>query len=83
MKLNWNLFLLLQTGSFDPHMLVLLAYALALADYFPEEVVREIFNVEFLAKLDAQLESMSVYSFQGSLLFVMNTIIQGIISSEM
>ncbi len=45
-------------------MLVLLAYALALADYFPEEVVREIFNVEFLAKLDAQLESMSVYSFE-------------------
>ncbi len=64
-------------------MLVLLAYALALADYFPEEVVREIFNVEFLAKLDAQLESMSVYSFQGSLLFVTYTIIQGIISSEM
>uniref|UniRef100_A0A672MXS7 RAP domain-containing protein n=1 Tax=Sinocyclocheilus grahami TaxID=75366 RepID=A0A672MXS7_SINGR len=44
-------------SSFDPHLLVLLAYALALADYFPEEVVREIFNVDFLAKLDAQLET--------------------------
>ncbi|XP_016414139.1 FAST kinase domain-containing protein 1-like [Sinocyclocheilus rhinocerous] len=44
-------------SSFDPHLLVLLAYALALADYFPEEVVREIFNVDFLAKLDAHLET--------------------------
>ncbi|XP_073701230.1 FAST kinase domain-containing protein 1, mitochondrial [Garra rufa] len=43
-------------SSFDPHLLVLLAYALALAGYFPEEVVREIFNVDFLAKLDAHLE---------------------------
>ncbi len=60
LKLNCNLFLLIQTGSFDPHLLVLLAYALALADYFPEEVVREIFNVDFLAKLDAHLESMSL-----------------------
>uniref|UniRef100_A0A672JUZ1 FAST kinase domain-containing protein 1-like n=1 Tax=Sinocyclocheilus grahami TaxID=75366 RepID=A0A672JUZ1_SINGR len=42
-------------SSFDPHLLVLLAYALALADYFPEEVVREIFNVDFLAKLDIQI----------------------------
>ncbi|XP_048050572.1 FAST kinase domain-containing protein 1, mitochondrial [Megalobrama amblycephala] len=45
-------------SSFDPHMLVLLAYALALADYFPEEVVREIFNVDFLAKLDSHLETL-------------------------
>lgn len=44
-------------SSLDPHLLVLLAYALALADYFPEEVVREIFNVDFLAKLDAHLET--------------------------
>ncbi|XP_016142826.1 FAST kinase domain-containing protein 1-like [Sinocyclocheilus grahami] len=49
-------------SSFDPHLLVLLAYALALADYFPEEVVREIFNVDFLAKLDAHLESNSSIS---------------------
>lgn len=44
-------------SSLDPHLLVLFAYALALADYFPEEVVREIFNVDFLAKLDAHLET--------------------------
>ncbi|RXN23233.1 FAST kinase domain-containing mitochondrial [Labeo rohita] len=49
-------------SSFDPHLLVLLAYALALADYFPEEVVREIFNVDFLAKLDAHLETNSSIS---------------------
>ncbi|KAK7169507.1 hypothetical protein R3I93_005467 [Phoxinus phoxinus] len=45
-------------SSFEPHLLVLLAYALAMADYFPEEVVREIFNVDFLAKLDAHLETL-------------------------
>ncbi|KTF80839.1 hypothetical protein cypCar_00037289 [Cyprinus carpio] len=47
-------------SSLDPHLLVLFAYALALADYFPEEVVREIFNVDFLAKLDAHLESINL-----------------------
>ncbi|XP_041933167.1 FAST kinase domain-containing protein 1, mitochondrial [Alosa sapidissima] len=45
-------------SSFDPHLLVLLAYALALADYFPEEVIKEIFTVDFLAKLDSQLETL-------------------------
>ncbi|XP_063069648.1 FAST kinase domain-containing protein 1, mitochondrial [Engraulis encrasicolus] len=45
-------------GSFDPHLLVLLAYALALADYFPEEVIKEIFSVDFLARLDSQLETL-------------------------
>ncbi|XP_030642860.1 FAST kinase domain-containing protein 1, mitochondrial [Chanos chanos] len=45
-------------SSFDPHLLVLLAYALAVADCFPEEVIREIFSVDFLAKLDAQLETL-------------------------
>ncbi|KAI7808304.1 FAST kinase domain-containing protein 1, mitochondrial [Triplophysa rosa] len=45
-------------SSFDPHLLVLLAYALAMADYFPEDVIREIFTVDFLAKLDAQLETL-------------------------
>ncbi|XP_039613511.1 FAST kinase domain-containing protein 1, mitochondrial [Polypterus senegalus] len=43
-------------GSFDPHLLVLLAYALAVADIFPEDLIRAIFNVDFLAKLDAQLD---------------------------
>nr|XP_006636665.1 PREDICTED: FAST kinase domain-containing protein 1 [Lepisosteus oculatus]XP_015214322.1 PREDICTED: FAST kinase domain-containing protein 1 [Lepisosteus oculatus] len=45
-------------SSFDPHLLVLLAYSLAVADCFPEDVIREIFNVDFLAKLDAQLETL-------------------------
>lgn len=46
-------------GSFDPHLLVLLTYSLAVADCFPEELVREIFSIDFLGKLDAQLESTS------------------------
>uniref|UniRef100_G3NNC6 FAST kinase domains 1 n=1 Tax=Gasterosteus aculeatus aculeatus TaxID=481459 RepID=G3NNC6_GASAC len=46
-------------SSFDPHRLVLLAYALSVADCFPEEMAREIFSIDFLRKLDAQLESMS------------------------
>lgn len=49
---------LIPLGSFDPHLLVLLAYALAVADCFPEEIIREIFNVDFLGKLDSQLEGM-------------------------
>lgn len=43
---------------FDPHLLVLLTYALAVADCFPGELVRGIFNVDFLGKLDAQLETL-------------------------
>ncbi|KAM3862089.1 FAST kinase domain-containing protein 1, mitochondrial [Diretmus argenteus] len=46
-------------SSFDPHLLVLLGYTLALADCFPEELVRGIFNIDFLGKLDAQLETLS------------------------
>ncbi|KAL0963819.1 hypothetical protein UPYG_G00314050 [Umbra pygmaea] len=45
-------------NSFDPHLLVLFGYALAVADCFPEELVREVFNVDFLAKLDSQLETL-------------------------
>ncbi|XP_069472265.1 FAST kinase domain-containing protein 1, mitochondrial isoform X2 [Ambystoma mexicanum] len=45
-------------SSFDPHLLVLLGYSLAVAEYFPEALTKEIFNIEFLAKLDAQLETM-------------------------
>nr|XP_057937848.1 FAST kinase domain-containing protein 1, mitochondrial [Doryrhamphus excisus] len=45
-------------GSFDPHLLVLLAYSLAVADYFPEELIREIFNIDFLGKLDTELEML-------------------------
>lgn len=44
---------------FDPHLLVFLGYHLAMADYFPEKVIKEIFNIEFLGKLDSQLEILS------------------------
>ncbi|KAL8183434.1 UNVERIFIED_CONTAM: hypothetical protein K2H54_041135 [Gekko kuhli] len=42
-------------GWFEPHLLVLLAFVLALTEYFPENLVTAIFNVDFLTKLDAQL----------------------------
>ncbi|KAM6934250.1 FAST kinase domain-containing protein 1, mitochondrial [Xenentodon cancila] len=45
-------------SSFDPHLLVLFAYSLAVADRFPEELIREIFSIDFLGKLDSQLETL-------------------------
>lgn len=45
-------------GSLDPHQLIFFTYALALADILPEEFIRKIFNIEFLGKLDAQLETL-------------------------
>ncbi|XP_029461549.1 FAST kinase domain-containing protein 1, mitochondrial-like isoform X2 [Rhinatrema bivittatum] len=45
--------------SFEPHLLVLLGYALAVGEYFPEDLIKAIFNVDFLAKLDTQLETLS------------------------
>ncbi|KAK2839772.1 hypothetical protein Q5P01_013512 [Channa striata] len=45
-------------SSFDPHLLVFLAYSLAVADCFPEALVREIFSIDFLGKLDSQLETL-------------------------
>ncbi|XP_037343763.2 FAST kinase domain-containing protein 1, mitochondrial [Pungitius pungitius] len=45
-------------SSFDPHRLVLLAYALSVADCFPEEMAKEIFSIDFLRKLDGQLETL-------------------------
>ncbi|XP_028289493.1 FAST kinase domain-containing protein 1, mitochondrial [Parambassis ranga] len=43
-------------SSIDPHLVVLLAYRLAVADRFPEDLIREIFRIDFLGKLDSQLE---------------------------
>ncbi|XP_061736055.1 FAST kinase domain-containing protein 1, mitochondrial [Nerophis ophidion] len=43
-------------SSLDCHRLVLLASVLAVAGYFPEELVRHIFNIDFLGKLEAELE---------------------------
>ncbi|XP_043381235.1 FAST kinase domain-containing protein 1, mitochondrial isoform X3 [Chelonia mydas] len=45
-------------GCFEPHLLVLLGYSLAVAEYFPPALINAIFNVDFLAKLDAQLETL-------------------------
>ncbi|XP_030064618.1 FAST kinase domain-containing protein 1, mitochondrial isoform X3 [Microcaecilia unicolor] len=45
-------------NSFEPHLLVLLGYALAIGEYFPEDLIKTIFSVDFLAKLDAQLETL-------------------------
>ncbi|XP_024141618.1 FAST kinase domain-containing protein 1, mitochondrial [Oryzias melastigma] len=44
--------------SFDPHLLVLLGYTLAVAELFPEELIKEIFSIDFLGKLDCQLETL-------------------------
>ncbi|OCT63566.1 hypothetical protein XELAEV_18044663mg [Xenopus laevis] len=46
-------------NSLDPHLVVLLAYSLALAEYFPEELIKAVFNIDFLGRLDAQLETFS------------------------
>lgn len=43
-------------GSFDPHQLVFLGHSLAVADCFPEELIKEIFSIDFLGKLDSQLQ---------------------------
>uniref|UniRef100_A0A8C5I8A9 RAP domain-containing protein n=1 Tax=Gouania willdenowi TaxID=441366 RepID=A0A8C5I8A9_GOUWI len=44
--------------SFDPHLLVFLAYFLAVTARFPEELIRKIFSIDFLRKLDSQLETL-------------------------
>ncbi|XP_075009258.1 FAST kinase domain-containing protein 1, mitochondrial isoform X5 [Calonectris borealis] len=43
-------------SSFETHHLVLLGHVLAVAGYFPPVLIKRIFNVSFLSKLDAQLE---------------------------
>ncbi|NXV19655.1 FAKD1 protein, partial [Cepphus grylle] len=41
---------------FETHDLVLLGHVLAVAGYFPPVLIKRIFNVSFLSKLDAELE---------------------------
>ncbi|KAM6398088.1 FAST kinase domain-containing protein 1, mitochondrial isoform 2-T2 [Pluvialis apricaria] len=43
-------------SCFETHHLVLLGHVLAVAGYFPPVLIKGIFNVSFLSKLDAQLE---------------------------
>ncbi|XP_068935882.1 FAST kinase domain-containing protein 1, mitochondrial isoform X3 [Petaurus breviceps papuanus] len=45
-----------QLSLFEPHLLVFLGFTLALAGYFPEDLIKAVFNIEFLAKLDLQLQ---------------------------
>ncbi|XP_036850922.1 FAST kinase domain-containing protein 1, mitochondrial isoform X1 [Manis javanica] len=40
----------------DPLMLVFLGFSLATLEYFPEDLLKTIFNIKFLAKMDSQLE---------------------------
>ncbi|KAM6461494.1 FAST kinase domain-containing protein 1, mitochondrial isoform 1-T2 [Liasis olivaceus] len=40
----------------QPSLLVSFGFALASAGYFPENVIKAIFNIEFLTKLDAELQ---------------------------
>ncbi|XP_007452683.1 PREDICTED: FAST kinase domain-containing protein 1 [Lipotes vexillifer] len=40
----------------DPLKLVFLGYSLATREYFSEDLLKAIFNIRFLAKLDSQLE---------------------------
>ncbi|XP_072731532.1 FAST kinase domain-containing protein 1, mitochondrial isoform X1 [Ciconia boyciana] len=43
-------------SCFESHHLVLLGHVLSVAGYFPPDLIKRIFNVSFLSKLDAQLE---------------------------
>ncbi|NWY52846.1 FAKD1 protein, partial [Chionis minor] len=43
-------------SCFETHQLVLLGHVLAVAGYFPPVLIKSVFNVSFLSKLDAQLE---------------------------
>ncbi|CAH6788540.1 FAST kinase domain-containing protein 1, mitochondrial [Phodopus roborovskii] len=43
-------------GTLDPVTLVFLGFSLATLEYFPEELLKKMFNIEFLARLDSQLE---------------------------
>ncbi|NXE46509.1 FAKD1 protein, partial [Casuarius casuarius] len=51
-------------SCFETHHLVLLGHVLAVAGYFPPVLIKMIFNVSFLSKLDAQLEVLSDTSKQ-------------------
>uniref|UniRef100_A0A670XS72 FAST kinase domains 1 n=1 Tax=Pseudonaja textilis TaxID=8673 RepID=A0A670XS72_PSETE len=46
-------------NHYEPSLLVLLGFALASSGYFPQKVLKAIFNIEFLSKLDAELQSKS------------------------
>ncbi|CAO2597171.1 FAST kinase domain-containing protein 1, mitochondrial [Lemmus lemmus] len=43
-------------GKLDPVTLVFVAFSLATLEYFPEDLLKKMFTIEFLARLDSQLE---------------------------
>lgn len=43
-------------GTLDPGTLVFLGFSMATLEYFPEDLLKKMFNIEFLARLDSQLE---------------------------
>ncbi|XP_032736287.1 FAST kinase domain-containing protein 1, mitochondrial isoform X1 [Lontra canadensis] len=43
-------------NGLNPLMLVFLGYSLATLGYFPEDLLKAIFNIKFLARMDSQLE---------------------------
>ncbi|XP_051022580.1 FAST kinase domain-containing protein 1, mitochondrial isoform X2 [Acomys russatus] len=43
-------------GTLDPVTLVFLGFSLAILQYFPEDLLKKMFNIHFLARLDSQLE---------------------------
>uniref|UniRef100_A0A8P4KHJ2 FAST kinase domains 1 n=1 Tax=Dicentrarchus labrax TaxID=13489 RepID=A0A8P4KHJ2_DICLA len=59
----FDIYIQLIIRFFDPHLLVYIVNLLAEADYFPEQLVRKVFSVDFLSKLDAQLEIYSCKQF--------------------
>ncbi|KAM3917165.1 FAST kinase domain-containing protein 1, mitochondrial-like [Leptodactylus fuscus] len=49
--------ILTNLNSFPPHLMVLVAFTLAVAQYFPEQLIKSIFNIGFLRKLDSELDT--------------------------
>ncbi|XP_013915973.1 PREDICTED: FAST kinase domain-containing protein 1 [Thamnophis sirtalis] len=61
----------LHLEHFEPSLLVLLGFALASSGYFPQNVITAIFNIEFLSKLDAELQILPWKSARKSSLQLM------------
>nr|DBA19807.1 TPA: hypothetical protein GDO54_015583 [Pyxicephalus adspersus] len=45
--------------SLSPHLMVLTTYSLSMAGYFPEELIKAIFSMDFLLRFDAQLDALN------------------------
>ena len=78
MAVRYNFFLNLTfvLGVLDPLMLVFLAFNLAIHEHFPEDLIKTIFNIKFLGRLDSQLERMYLHFVKLS--FVLFTQVSGL-----